>query len=80
MSYQDLNGHERNVAKLKEEWLVFRLVMKPYFKEWLKAPWNMHHYVDLFVESGRVSKKHPNYLMGHFWAIYFPLSILLIIL
>ena len=44
--------------------------------DWLKAPWDVHHWTDMFVESSRAAP----YLMGHVWAIYLPLSVLLIIL
>jgi hypothetical protein len=39
---------------------------------WLKAPWNSHHWVDMFVEADRAAP----YLMGHIWAVYFPVSVI----
>lgn len=40
--------------------------------DWMKAPWNSHHWTDMFVEASR----HAPYLMGHVWAVYFPLSVI----
>lgn len=40
-------------------------------EDWLKRPWNLHHWTDMFVESCRWAP----YVMGHWWAVYFPVSL-----
>jgi hypothetical protein len=73
------DGLDRNVSKLRQHWEMIKWQMKPYWEEF-KLDINAHNWVDLFVESGRIPKgKNSNYFMGHVWAIYFPISLLLII-
>ena len=55
------DGIRRNITKLKYEWTVVRPVLKSTFLDWIFEPWNLHHFVDMFVETRRASP----YLMGH---------------
>lgn len=65
------DGLARDVSKMSQEWTRMTLMLRPNVRDWLRAPWNAHHYTDLFVESSRISP----YFMGHIWAVYLPLSI-----
>jgi hypothetical protein len=71
--YLELDGLERNMAKFKMGIKALKEMPDGSPKDWLKAPWNVHHYVDMFVESSRAAP----YLMGHVWAVYVPLSIII---
>lgn len=61
--------------KVKTEYRNLKSMSDGQPKDWLRRPWNTHHWTDMFVESSR----HAPYLMGHWWAVYFPASIILII-
>lgn len=65
------DGIARDVEKLWDEGVDLADCMRPYWGDWLRAPWNMHHFTDLFVESARISP----YFVGHMWAAYLPLSL-----
>jgi len=62
--------------KVKAELSALKVKEDGHVKDWLKQPWNTHHWTDIFVESCRAAP----YTMGHVWAVYLPLSILLILL
>lgn len=61
--------------KVKRDLAALEAMTDGHFKDWLGAPWNTHHWTDMFVESSR----HAPYLMGHVWAVYFPASIIAIV-
>ena len=65
---------KNNIEKLDEHTDLTNEGMKPHWKRWLKAPWDVHAYVNLFVESRRLSP----YLMGHIDAVLYPILVGLI--
>jgi hypothetical protein len=65
------NGLAKNLEKLQIEWEDMRVLMRPHIARWKKAPWNMHSYVNLFVEARRISP----YLVGHVDAVLYPILI-----
>ena len=69
------DGWAKNMQKFKFEYRQLKYMADGKPKDWLKAPWNSHHYVDMFVEAERASP----YLMGHIWAVYFPVSIAIMV-
>ena len=66
-----LNGLERNIAKLKQEWKFLSQRPDGQVTDWLKKPWDLHAYVDIYVETMRASP----YLMGHIYAVVIPAAI-----
>lgn len=61
------------MTKYREEWAKLSSHMKEVIKKDWKQPERVfHNYVDLFVESARVSP----YLMGHVYAILIPLLVI----
>lgn len=73
---RDLDGIEKNIDKLKKEWVKTREHLKPEWQRFLKRPWDTHTYVNLFVEARRVSP----YLTGHVDAVlYLALIILAVV-
>lgn len=66
-----LDGPERDNKKMRFGYQRLKGMKDGQPKDWLRQPWNTHHWVDMYVESCRTSP----YLMGHVWAIYFPASI-----
>lgn len=63
--WKDLDGVEKNIDKLKKEWAKLSAEMKPHWKRFFKSPFDTHSYVNLFVESRRLSP----YLTGHIDAV-----------
>lgn len=72
---EDLDGAEKNLDKFKKEWAKLSTEMKPHWQRFFKHPFDGHSYINLFVESRRIS----TYLLGHIDAILYPLLIGLII-
>lgn len=72
---EDLDGAEKNLDKFKKEWVKLSTEMKPHWQRFFKHPFDGHSYINLFVESRRISA----YLLGHIDAILYPLLISLII-
>ena len=72
---KDLDGIEKNIDKFKKEWVKFSVEMKPHLKRYFKNPLNLHSYVNLFVESRRISP----YLTGHVDSILYPSLIIYIL-
>jgi hypothetical protein len=62
------DGLERNVIKLSAETKRWWEESKEHRLRWLKKPWDMHAYVNMYVESRRISP----YLTGHVDAILYP--------
>jgi hypothetical protein len=73
--WKDLDGLEKNLDKFKKEWAKLSLEMKPHWKRFFKNPLNLHSYVNLFVESRRISP----YLIGHIDSILYPTALISII-
>lgn len=73
--WKDLDGVEKNLDKFRKEWSILRLEMKPHWKRFFQNPFNVHSYVNLFVESRRISP----YLIGHIDSILYPTIVVLII-
>ena len=71
-----LNGIQRNLVRFKKEHKHLAGMPDGQPEDWLKKPWDLHAYVDMFVESS----EYAPYLMGHWWAVYFPVSLLAIII
>ena len=72
---EDLDGIEKNLDKFKKEWAKLSLEMKPHWKRFFKNPLNSHSYVNLFVESRRISP----YLIGHIDSVLYPATLISII-
>lgn len=72
---EDLDGIEKNLDKFKKEWAKLSLEMKPHWKRFFKNPLNLHSYVNLFVESRRISP----YLIGHIDSVLYPATLISII-
>lgn len=68
VTYKGKDGWRRNAVKLKEEFKHMSKFMGEDWKRWFKAPWDMHAYVNLFVESRRLSP----YFTGHVDAVLYP--------
>ena len=71
-----LDNLKTNYRKYVQDYRKLRSMPDGSPMDWLKKPWDGHAYVDMFVESSRAAP----YLMGHFWAMYLPLSILAMVL
>ena len=69
------NGAAKNLEKYKIDLMAIKDMPDGHLGDWLKSPLNMHNFVDMFVETARAAP----YLMGHIWSIYFPVSIVAII-
>lgn len=63
------------IEKTRLDYLVLKNAPDGQPSDWLRQPWNTHHWTDMFVESCR----RAPYLMGHWWAVYFPVSIGLLV-
>ena len=72
---KNLDGIKKNEQKFKLDREALKNMPDGHPSDWFKAPWSMHHYVDIFVESSRAAP----YLMGHIWAVYVHVSIAAII-
>jgi hypothetical protein len=72
--WRDLDGVEKNIDKMKKEWAKLSIEMKPHWKRFFKSPFDTHSYVNLFVESRRLSP----YLIGHIDAVFYFLSAILL--
>lgn len=68
---RDLDGIEKNLDKLRKEWIKTRDALLPEWRRFLKNPFDGHTYVNLFVEARRVSP----YFSGHVDAMLYPLLI-----
>ena len=66
---------DTNLRKFRIDWSVLRVEMRSHFERWLKKPWDVHAYVNLYVESRRAAP----YLIGHIDSVIYPLLILFII-
>ena len=70
--YEGKNGLRRDLGKLRYEWLILRRSIEPHTARWKKRPWDTHAYVNVLVESARLSP----YLIGHIDAFVYPLFII----
>jgi len=70
-----LDGLKKNESKYKDDYKKLKNLKDGKPSDWLKSPWNSHHWVDMFVEADRAAP----YLMGHIWSGYFPISIILMV-
>lgn len=68
---ENKDGIERNIDKFKKEWAKLAEAMKPEWSRFFKHPFDGHSYINLFVESRRISP----YLIGHIDAILYPILI-----
>lgn len=68
------NGLRRNIKRFMLDYNGLKRMPDGKPEDWLKEPWNVHHYTDMFVEAF----SEAPFLMGHVFAVYFPLSILTI--
>jgi hypothetical protein len=64
------NGLEKNLEKFKVDMQHLRALNDGRPEQFLAKP-NSHNWVDMFVEADRAAP----YLMGHIWSVYFPVSI-----
>jgi hypothetical protein len=71
--WKDLDGAEKNLDKFKKEWAKLSLEMKPHWKRFFQNPFNVHSYVNLFVESRRISP----YLLGHIDSVLYPIVLII---
>lgn len=71
----DMDGWRKNLDKLKKEWSVLSTSLKPEWSRFKRSPFDMHSYVNLFVES----RRRCPYLIGHIDAILYPVLILTIV-
>jgi hypothetical protein len=69
------DGMAKNAEKMLADYHRLKEMPDGHPSDWLKQPWNAHHWVDMFVESGR----HGDYLMGHWWSVYFPVSMIIMV-
>ena len=65
--WEDKDGAKRNIDKFKKEWDKVKDVMKPEWQRFFQHPFDGHSYINLFVESRRISP----YLIGHIDAILY---------
>lgn len=73
--WKDLDGAEKNLDKFKKEWAKLSVEMKPHWKRYFQNPFNLHSYVNLFVETRRSSP----YLIGHIDCVLYPALIIYIL-
>jgi hypothetical protein len=71
-----MDGWRKNWQKFRLDWHLLSVEMPPHFKRWAVKPWDMHAYVNLYVESRRAAP----YLVGHIDSVLYPLLIIFIIL
>lgn len=69
-------GLARNIAKFRMEAKHLRRFMGPHWSRWIRRPWDVHAYVNLWVESCRLVP----YLMGHIYCVLVPALVLVAIL
>jgi hypothetical protein len=70
--WEDKDGVARNIDKFKKEWAKLSTEMKPHWSRFFKHPFDGHSYVNLFVESRRISP----YLIGHIDAVLYPVLLI----
>ena len=63
-----MDGWRRNWRKLQEEWRYTKKRTGEHWERWAKKPWDLHAYVNLYVETRRASP----YLMGHIDSVLYP--------
>jgi len=68
--YEDKDGLERDVAKLRHLYGPWKKAMAPHWKRYLKKPLP-HEFTNLCTESGRAEP----YFNGHIMTIYFHASV-----
>jgi hypothetical protein len=68
------DGLERDVAKLKHLYTPWKAAMAPHIKRFKKKP-TPHTFTNLCTESSRADA----YVNGHIMAVYFGVSLLVII-
>jgi hypothetical protein len=68
---EDKDGLAKNEEKYRTDFEALKNLEDGKLTDWLKEPWNMHHYIDMFVESARAAP----YLMGHIGGVYLPISV-----
>jgi hypothetical protein len=73
-SLEDKDGLERDVAKLKELNGPWKAAMAPHIKRFKKKP-TPHNFTNLCTESSRADA----YVNGHIMAVYFGVSLLVVI-
>jgi len=71
MVWKDKDGLEKNIEKMGNEWNNLKEEMKPHWLRFCKRPYDWHSFVNLFVESRRISP----YFTGHIDSILYPLLI-----
>jgi hypothetical protein len=74
--WEDKDGAARNIDKFKKEWAKLTEEMKPHWSRFFKHPFDGHSYVNVFVESRRISP----YLIGHIDAVLYPVLSIKILL
>ena len=70
--WEDKDGVARNIDKFMKEWVKLTEEMKPHWSRFFKHPFDGHSYVNLFVESRRISP----YLIGHIDAVLYPVLLI----
>jgi hypothetical protein len=73
--YYHLDGIERDIAKLKDEYVVWWTAVRPILWEFITLEGGVseigHNFTDLFVEGRRASP----YFSGHIGAVVVPVGI-----
>jgi hypothetical protein len=62
------DGIGRNAARFRLEIKLLRREMSGHWRRWLRRPWDVHAYVNLWVESARIAP----YLVGHVYCVLVP--------
>jgi hypothetical protein len=71
MAWEDKDGLEKNIEKMSNEWNKLKKEMKPHWLRFFKRPYDGHSFVNLFVESRRISP----YFTGHIDSILYPVLV-----
>lgn len=75
MTWRDKDGLEKDLDKMGKEWIKLKAEMKPHWIRFFKKPYDGHSFVNLFVESRRISP----YFTGHIDSFLYPILIALCI-
>jgi hypothetical protein len=73
--YYEEDGFKRNWLRFKDDVKALKAMPDGQPADWLRKPWDMHAYIDMYKESCQAAP----YLMGHIWAVYFPVSLITIV-
>lgn len=67
------DGWRRNLVRFRQDYQAMKDMQDGRPIDWIRKPWDVHAWVDMFREASKDA--NGGFLMAHWWAVYFPVSI-----